>query len=130
MVQGNRRIGQRVSIVPVAGAWTPAGAKRRFRLGRQPRPQLVHLIEVSASGARVVAHSSKPIPIGTWMVLDVEGWHNVVEVRRVVAHADRSARTFGVVFVLLAPELEKKINDAVARARANAPSTHPDDRVS
>src|SRR4029450_6389448 len=102
----DRRLGKRVEIAPVAVEWTPAIAKKRF--GRRVRPEPAHIVEISISGARIGARSRERIEVGSWMVLDVDGYHAVVEVRRIADNDDKSAFVFGVAFVLLAPGLQQK----------------------
>lgn len=51
------------------------------------------------------------------MALDVEGYHALVDVRRIVASEDGTDFTFGVSFILLAPALQQKINRTVAQVR-------------
>jgi hypothetical protein len=101
--------------LPVAISWTPAIAKQS--LGRGPRPQPAHLVEVSISGARIVARSRVGIEVGMWMAIDIEGHHALVEVRRIIEADDGSDFTFGVSFVLLAPALQQKIHRTVAQQR-------------
>ena len=116
---GNRRIGERVTITPVAVAWMPAITEnRRGRRGRRRSPQPAYLVELSVSGARIVAHSRSRIEVGTWMELDVQGHHGVVEVRRIEDTDNRSAFVFGVVFILLAPELQQRIYRTIALSRS------------
>ena len=112
----DRRVGKRVEIAPVAITWTPAIAKQS--LGRGPRPQPAHLIEVSVSGAQIISHSRTGIDIGTWMALDIDGYHALVEVRRIFEVDDGADFTFGVAFVLLAPDLQQKIARTVAQQLA------------
>ena len=117
----DRRLGERVEIAPVAITWTPAIAKQA--LGRAPRPQPGHLVEVSVSGARIISPSRTGIEVGAWMALDIEGYHGLVEVRRIVEADDQTGFVFGVVFILLAPDLQQKVNRTVAqrRTRQGAP---------
>ena len=117
----DRRLGERVEIAPVAVTWTPAIAKQAH--GRAPRSQPAHLVEVSVSGARIIARSRASIAVGTWMALDIEGYHALVEVRRIVEADDQPGFTFGVLFLLLAPALQQKIQRTVAqrRTRRSAP---------
>jgi hypothetical protein len=112
----DRRVGKRVEIAPVAITWTPAITQQS--LGRGPRPQPAHLVEVSVSGAQIISRSRAGIDVGTWMALDVEGYHALVEVRRIVEADDRTDFTFGVAFVLLAPDLQRKIARTVAQQHA------------
>ena len=114
-MRADRRLGERVEILPVEIAWTPAIAKQS--LGRSPRPQPAHLIEVSMSGARIVALSRAGIDVGTWMAIDIESYHALVEVRRIIEGDDGSDFTFGVSFILLAPALQEKIHRTVAQLR-------------
>ena len=117
----DRRLGERVEIAPVAITWTPAISKHGH--GRAPRSQPAHLVEVSVSGARIIASSRAGIAVGMWMALDIEGYHALVEVRRIVENDERNDFIFGVVFVLMAPELQQKIHRTVAqrRTRQGAP---------
>ena len=111
----DRRLGERVEIAPVAITWSPAITKQG--LGRAPRSQPAHLVEVSVSGARIIASSRAGIAVGMWMALDIEGYHALVEVRRIVEDENRTDFIFGVVFILLAPELQQKIHRTVAQRR-------------
>ena len=113
-MRADRRLGERVEILPVAIAWTPAISRQS---GRGPRPQPAHLVEVSISGARVVARSRAGINVGTWMAIDIEGYHALVEVRRIIGADDGPDFMFGVSFVLLAPALQEKIHRTVAQQR-------------
>jgi len=115
---GDRRLGKRVEITPIAIVWAPAIAKQRS--GRRVEPQPAHLVEVSISGARVVAQSRAGIEVGAWMTLDVEGYHALVEVQRIVESDEGTGFTFGVSFVLLAPGLQETINRTVAQHRNRA----------
>ncbi|MEO8693295.1 MAG: PilZ domain-containing protein [Acidimicrobiales bacterium] len=120
---GNRRLGERVEILPVAIAWTPAIAKQRP--GRRAQPQPARLVEVSISGARIMARSRAGIEVGTWMTLDIESYHALVEVRRIVEADDGTGFTFGVSFVLLAPALQRKIGRTVAQRRTRVGYNDP-----
>jgi len=117
----DRRLGERVEIAPVAITWTPAIAKQGH--GRAPRPLPAHLVEVSVSGARIIASSRAGIAVGMWMALDIEGYHGLVEVRRIIEADDQTGFIFGVIFILLALELQQKVHRTVAqrRTRQGAP---------
>jgi hypothetical protein len=110
-VQNDRRIGQRVNIVPVAATWTPVTVTKWYR--RRPRPQAVRVVEISVTGARLVSASRDAVAVGMLMTLDVAGSHSIVEVRHITA--TDSGYAFGVMFVTLAPALEKNVYDTIAR---------------
>jgi hypothetical protein len=74
----------------------------------------VRLVEVSVSGGLVIASTCDTFQIGTLMVLDIGGSHSVVEVRSIRPIEDGASFAVGVLFVSLAPDVQRRVHGAVA----------------
>lgn len=74
----------------------------------------MRLVEVSVSGGLVIASTCDTFQIGTLMVLDVAGSHSVVEVRSIRPTEDGASFAVGVLFVSLAPQVQRRVHGAVA----------------
>jgi hypothetical protein len=111
-VHRDRRIGERVEIGPINVTWLPATAA--VEGGRWVRPRQGSLVEISATGARVLTQARDGIEVGSWIELDVEGDCAVVAVQRIAETTEPAGIVYIVEFVMLAPTLRTRVDHALA----------------
>ncbi len=94
----NQRIGDRI-LVDVDGAeWQPAAQRRSLF----KRPQLTaRVVEVSVSGAGILAPAEPHVPLGQIVTIVLNGKAGTVYVRRRERTADPATLRYGVEFVSL-----------------------------
>ena len=112
MHRDRRRVGERIDIEPIDVTWLPVSTPSEGH--RWLRQQDGSLVEISATGARMVTAARHPVDIGVWIELDVEGDCAVVAVRRVTETTDSAGMVFDVAFVMLAPTLRDRIDCTIA----------------
>ena len=105
---GNRRIGERTAIEPTDITWLPVQKKPRLRRRTKPKPAL--LVQLSVTGAGVVAPADFAVHAGTRAVIEIDGLHGLVEVRHIEPSNDPFMSLYGVEFLSLDPKLSQRIN--------------------
>ena len=106
---GERRIGQRsLSHEPRVG-WRvpPKSARARKDPRRWPQSEC-SFVDLSVSGARILAPSSTQLRVGSRVLLDYEGEMTSARIRR-VEYYNRTLSIYGVVFVELGGQLKEII---------------------
>ena len=108
----DRRISERIEIEPIDITWLPVSAPIDGH--RWVRQQDGSLVEISATGAKIVTRAQHHVDIGAWIELDVEGDCAVVAVRRITETTDPAGMVFDVTFVMVAPTLRARVDYTIA----------------
>lgn len=113
----NQRIGDRVPVDVDGVEWQPAGPRRsRFK-----RTRLVaRIVEVSVSGAGILAPAEPHVPLGQIVTIVLNGRQGSVCVRRRERTADPAVIRYGVEFVSLDNPLIEIVNAKLAEVRPEA----------
>lgn len=117
-----RRVGSRHSV-----AWLEVGW--RYWIGppeeggsRPVGTATGHLVDVSVTGAGVMAPASPYVGVGVAVALDFAGLHGGVVIRRVDAvNGEASARLYGVEFLDVHSELGVALGDAFVARHSELP---------
>jgi hypothetical protein len=96
----DRRLGQRHVLGPVAVRWrlddkVVAPADER----RTGGPERAGLLDLSVSGARIMARTSGDIAVGDWTMVSIRGATGPVVVRRIVPAAQEGFSHYGLEFL-------------------------------
>jgi hypothetical protein len=111
-VHRDRRIGERIEIEPIDVMLLPVSSP--IEGDHWVRQQKGSLVEISSTGATMLARTRHSIEIGSWVEVDVEGDCAVVAVQRIVDTDDPIGVVFSVAFVILAPTLRARIDHTIA----------------
>ena len=113
---GERRIGVRFPTHEPRLGWLPqSGKARRDRHRTKPMPEC-RFLDVSITGARLLAPEVRELRVGSHISLDYDGESTTVKVRRVESH-NQAFSVYGVSFVEVGPRL-KQIVYAADHTRA------------
>ena len=105
---GERRIGARFQTHEPRMGWCvpqKSGNNRRDRRRRTAVPECGFL-DVSITGARLLAPQARDLHVGSRIVLDYDGESTTVRIRRVEPH-NEAISVYGVSFVELGPRLKE-----------------------
>ncbi len=114
----NRRIGERVPHRLDEIEWRPPTPRRLFR--GAPKPLTAQLVDLSVTGARVLAPEVPALSRGTRVQICVRGHHGVVEVRRIEPSTVDGLTTYGVEFVVLDDGLTELVGQVLSRRKPDA----------
>lgn len=95
----NRRIGDRRPVDIRDVSWSPCQDPRRRTRLRKPAPFTARLVDLSFTGASVVA--PRGTPVGAQVAIAVDNLHGIVVVRRSTAIAGTTLARYGVEFHIL-----------------------------
>ena len=109
-VHHERRIGRRRAVVDHI-TWEPQLPKRLFRRASWEQATIV---EISVSGARVLARANEAITRRSRISIGFGSDRGLVEVRRVEAAPDKSMAFYGVQFLWLDDNMQRLFDDAAA----------------
>ena len=115
---GERRIGERFQTHEPRMGWCvpqKSGNARRDRRRRKAVPEC-RFLDVSITGARLLAPQARDLHVGSRILLDYDGESTSVRIRRVEPH-NEAISVYGVSFVELGPRL-KQIVYAADSARS------------
>ncbi len=94
-----RRLGERLDLGEVLLSWR-VDEVIPGRLKDKPRPpEIGRLIDVSVSGAAIVAPASSDLRPGRPVVIRLDGADAVVRIRRIAEFGDDAWRIYGVEFI-------------------------------
>ena len=114
-------MGERIEIEPIAITWRPVSAPIE---GHLVQAQQGSLVEISFTGARVLARARHSMEIGSWIELDVEGDCAVVAVQRIAEATDSPGVLYSVAFVMLSPTLRARVDHTIATQLATRGLRH------
>ena len=105
---GERRIGERYGLHNPIFKWRvpPDTASRRER--RKARPADCQFLDVSVTGALILAPVSKDLRVGATVLIGFEGEATTVRIRRIEPY-HKALCIYGVSFVHLGPRLQELI---------------------
>ncbi|MCU1354542.1 MAG: hypothetical protein JWM05_3751 [Acidimicrobiales bacterium] len=115
-VISERRIGRREGVEPVRVEWwldrpeTPAERVRR-RIRAKALPHAV-LLDISVTGAQVLAPAERKLRVGSRLVIKVKGVSGTVVVRRIVRCSNPDLCLYGLEVARHSPDL----GDLIARS--------------
>lgn len=109
MVERYRAVGFRFTWLPVT----------RGMFGLKTKPVPVEVIDLSVSGALILAPHHPKVGSGTIVPIVVDGGKGLVEVRHVQEAPDPAMRYYGLLFVELQPALRRRIHELVASQRGD-----------
>ena len=115
---GERRIGERFQTHEPRMGWCvpqKSGSDRRDVRRRKAAPEC-RFLDVSITGARLLAPQAGDLHVGSRILLDYDGESTSVRIRRVESH-NEVVSVYGVSFVELGPRL-KQIVYAADSARS------------
>ncbi|CAN5300510.1 hypothetical protein BH20ACT3_BH20ACT3_01810 [soil metagenome] len=122
----NRRVGRRHPIRAVPITWRadlppPTGFRKRRRTG----PLSAHMVDLSVSGAAIVAPPASDLGVGSKVLIDFEGHPGRVLIRRVAPGPVASAGSlYGVEFAEPNGELTSALYDLFIRHTSGVPDWH------
>jgi hypothetical protein len=111
-----RRVGVRVPVGGCVVEWAPP---RKHRFARRPTAALAQLVDVSVTGAAVLA--APGVSEGAVMEIRRDGGEGLVEVRRVTHDLSGGHTKYGVAFVWLDPGMQAQVYELVEAGR-NGPA--------
>jgi hypothetical protein len=113
----NRRIGKRIQV-SVPAVWEPMSPLRPKGLWfrRAVGAETVAVVDLSVTGAGVIAPRQPLLVPGLMMVMTFEHGRAVVRIRQVTAR-DASSTYFGVSFVEMAERLREAVNNTIGGSR-------------
>lgn len=121
----NRRVGQRHPIESVPVTWRADLPRRSGLLRRRTGAQPAHMVDLSVSGAAVVAPAAGDLRVGSVVVVDYEGHAGRVVIRRIAAGPIASAGSlYGVEFSEPNGELTSALYDLFIRHTSGVPDWH------
>jgi hypothetical protein len=105
---GERRIGERFGLHDPVFQWRvpPDNASRRER--RKTKPSECRFLDVSVTGALILAPVASDLRVGARVLVGYEGETTTVRIRRIEPY-NKSFSIYGVSFVDLAPRLQELI---------------------
>jgi hypothetical protein len=111
---GERRIGERHGLHDPVLQWRvpPDSAGRRAR--RKARPADCQFLDVSVTGALILAPVASDLRVGAQVLIGFEGESTTVRIRRIAPYS-KVLSIYGVSFVDLAPRLQELIYLTVDR---------------
>ena len=102
-VNRSRRIGERLAVQGIVLGWDTRGRRSPRRI--RPFAE-ADIIDVSVSGAQLLAPDNARIDVGHQVTIAAGGALGVVKVKRIVPVANGQLAVFGVEFVKLEAPLE------------------------
>jgi hypothetical protein len=105
---GERRIGERFGLHDPVFQWRvpPDNASRRER--RKTKPSECRFLDVSVTGALILAPVASDLRVGARVLVGYEGEATTARIRRIEPY-NKSLSIYGVSFVDLAPRLQELI---------------------
>lgn len=114
---GERRIGERFQTHEPRMGWRVWSASARNDQRRRKTLPECRFLDVSITGARLLAPETQDLRIGSQMVLDYDGESSRVKIRRVETY-NNAFSVYGVSFIELGPRLKQIVYAAdIARSR-------------
>lgn len=124
----DRRLGERHVLGPVSVRWRLDG----FTVEPETLlegPHRAGLLDLSASGALVMARTTDDLDVGDWLTISIQGATGPVVVRRIANASIRGFSQYGVEFLDPLSELTQVVHAILARRRpflGTVPSATPD----
>jgi hypothetical protein len=120
----DRRLGTRHVLGPVAVRWRlddgpvvgPADQER------EGGPERAGLLDLSVSGARVMARTSPDLAVGDWTTVSIRGRSGPVIVRRITPSRQAGFSQYGIEFLDPMSELTQLVHEELARRQASGTS--------
>lgn len=114
-----RRLGERIPIGDVFMVWRASdeGDARPKRSRREP--ELARLLNVSVSGAAVVAPTAADLRRGSVLLVQLGNARAAVRIKRIEEFGEADWRTYGVEFVETDPEFLEWISHVLAGRRSS-----------
>jgi PilZ domain-containing protein len=105
---GERRIGERFGLRDPVFQWRvpPSTARRRER--RKAKPSECRFLDVSVTGALILAPVASDLRVGARVFVGYDGEQTCVRIRRIEPY-NKSLSIYGVSFVDLGPRLQELI---------------------
>jgi hypothetical protein len=110
------RLVERYRAINLHLTWYPP---TRNLLGTRYKPAAAEVIDVSVSGALLLAPQSRALEPGSIVDLEHDGGRGRVEVRHIHQALDPDQRYYGVLFVGLDQRLRTQIFEVVAKQRGD-----------
>lgn len=115
-VPRDARVVERYRTVGLQVTWSPPS--RRW-LWIRPRPAAAEVIDLSVSGALLLAPTNPQVRTGLVVEMECDGARGRVQVRHVHQSLDPEQHYYGVQFLQLQPELRERLFDVVAKERGD-----------
>lgn len=119
----DRRLGTRHVLGPVAVRWRldegPVGPADQ---DREDGPERAGLLDLSVSGARIMARTSADLKVGDWTNVSIRGRSGPVIVRRIVPSRQPGFSQYGIEFLDPMSELTQLVHEELARRQASGVS--------
>jgi hypothetical protein len=117
----DRRLGTRHVLGPVAVRWRlddgpvvgPADQDR------DDGPERAGLLDLSVSGARIMARTSPDLSVGDWTTVSIRGRSGPVIVRRITPSRQEGFSQYGIEFLDPMSELTQLVHEELARRQAS-----------
>jgi hypothetical protein len=113
----NDRVVERYSSMGIEVFWFPP---TRTVLGTRPKKVKGEVVDLSVSGALLLAPANGKVHPGTLAELELEGSLGVVEVRHVKATDDPGSFHYGLQLLRMEPKLRQRVYDLVAQHRGDS----------
>lgn len=115
----DRRLGTRHVLGPIAVRWRlddgPVGAVDQDRTTGAER---AGLLDLSASGCRILARATDDIAVGDWTTVSIRGRSGPVVVRRILPSRQEGFSQYGLGFLDPLSELTQLVHEEIALRKA------------
>lgn len=115
----DRRLGTRHVLGPVAVRWRlDDGPVAPTDQDRDDGPERAGLLDLSVSGARIMARTSPDLRVGDWTNVSIRGRSGPVIVRRILPSRQTGFSQYGIEFLDPMSELTQLVHEELARRAA------------
>lgn len=115
----DRRLGTRHVLGPVAVRWRlDDGPVAPADQDRDDGPERAGLLDLSVSGARIMARTSTDLSVGDWTNVSIRGRSGPVIIRRIIPSRQEGFSQYGIEFLDPLSELTQLVHEELARRQA------------
>ena len=120
MNRPEQRLGARLDVSNLWVLWDIGRADRRSARERRRHPieqQFAQVVNLSVSGAAVVAPHAPHLRVGSMLDIEAGGFRGMVAIHRIAECGDPDQRVYGVSFVDFPPAFTDFVYSVLAAAR-------------